>query len=46
MRHREAQVGDAGFEVSMKLARPRLLPATVGDDPGRKLARSALSVPD
>jgi hypothetical protein len=41
MRHREVQVGDAGFEVVHEAGNATLLlPAVVGDDPRRKLARN------
>jgi hypothetical protein len=41
VRHQEAQVGDAGFEVVHEAGNTALLlPAVVGDDPGRKLTRN------
>src|SRR5262249_11239912 len=41
MRHREAQMGDAGFEVIDEAGnRAIVLAAIVGNDPGRELARN------
>src|SRR5215831_12797684 len=42
MRHREAQMGDAGFEVVHEAGnRAIVLAAIVGNDPGRELARNS-----
>ena len=41
MRHRQSQVGDAGFEVVHEAGnRAIVLAAIVGNDPGRELARN------
>jgi hypothetical protein len=47
MCHREAQMGDAGFEVVDETGnRAIVLAAIVGNDPGRELARNGSSAPD